>query len=215
MFKARSARKYPEKTPVSCLFLNKQNAATMQILRSSLPAFALLLTCQILSAQSYKTAAGIRVDNGVHLTVQQYITNGWTAEGILHSAVGSDNLGLTLLAEKHSKILFRGVNVYFGAGGHYYWQNEPRRNETNVVDQDVYGLSFIGGAEVSLGRINLAIDWKPELHLSESSETFGWNGASVSVRYIFAKRERKKIGDWKVWDKFGGNKNKNKNKKRK
>jgi len=187
----------------------------MQIIRHSLPAFTLLLLSCTLSAQSYKTAAGIRVDNGVHLTVQQYIINGWTAEGIVHTAVGSENLGLTLMAEKHSKILFRNLNVYFGAGGHYYWQNEPTRNETNVIDQDVYGLSFIGGAEISLGRINLALDWKPELHLSESSQTMGWNGASISARYIFAKRERKKIGDWKVWDKFGGNKDKNKNKNNK
>lgn len=186
----------------------------MKILRSALPALILLITCSALTAQSYKTAAGIRVDNGVQLTVQQYLTKGWTAEGILHSGVGSDNLGLTLLAEKHSKILFRNLNLYFGAGGHYYWQNEPRRaGETDFIDQDVYGLSFIGGAELSLGRINLAIDWKPELHLSEASETIGWNGASVSVRYIFAKRERKKIGDWQVWDKFGGNKNKNKKRK--
>lgn len=189
----------------------------MQIIRNSLPAFALLLISQTLSAQSYKTAAGIRIDNGVHLTVQQYITNGWTAEGIVHTAVGSPDLGLTLLAEKHSKILFRNLNVYFGAGGHYYWKNEPRRTETDIVDQDVYGVSFIGGAEISLGRINLALDWKPELHLSESTQTFGWNGASVSARYIFAKRERRKVSDWKVWDKFGGNKNngKNKSKKRK
>ena len=187
----------------------------MRIIRFILPAFGLLLISAAASAQSYKTAAGIRVDNGLQLTVQQYITNGWTAEGILHSAVGSKDLGVTLLAEKHSKILFRATNVYFGAGGHYYWQNEPRRTETPVVNQNVYGLSFIGGAEVSLGRVNVAIDWKPELHLSESAQTFGWNGASVSVRYIFAKREHKKIKDWKVWDAFGGKKDNHKNNKRK
>ncbi|MCB0534058.1 MAG: hypothetical protein H6574_07995 [Lewinellaceae bacterium] len=169
-------------------------------------ALGLLLFANNAQAQSYKTAAGIRVDKGFNITVQQHIVNNWTAEGIVHTSVGSDNLGLTLLAEKHQKILFRGLNLYYGAGGHYYAQNDPTQTETTVKNH-VYGLSMIGGAEVSLGRINLALDWKPELHFSESSQPFNWNGASLSVRYIFAKREKKRIRDWKI---FGGGKKKKK-----
>ena len=182
----------------------------MHIIRFYLFACLLLLLTNSASAQSYKTAAGIRIDNGVQVTVQQYIANNWTAEGILHTSVASENLGITLLAEKHKKILFRNTNLYYGAGAHYYWMNEPPRTETEI-NNNVYGLSLIGGAEISLGRINLAIDWKPELHLNESTKPFDWNGASVSVRYIFAKRERRKAKDWKVWDTFGsGNKKKKK-----
>ncbi|TNE64417.1 MAG: hypothetical protein EP344_03755 [Bacteroidetes bacterium] len=181
----------------------------MRIIRFCSLAILCLLCMNAVQAQSYKTAAGIRVDNGVQLTVKQYLINNWTAEGILHTAIGSEDLGLTLLAEKHQKIIFRGTNLYYGAGAHYYWKNEPFRSE-NEFNNNVYGLSFIGGAEISLGRINLAVDWKPELHLSESSQVFDWNGASVSVRYIFAKRERRKIRDWKV---FNGGKNKSKHRK--
>jgi hypothetical protein len=186
----------------------------MSIIRFGVSAFALLFLFQTAQAQSYKTAAGIRVDNGVQLSVQQYLTNNWTAEGILHSSVGSKDLGITLLAEKHQKILFRNTNIYYGAGGHYYWKNEVPRTE-NEVGNNVYGLSLIGGAEVSLGRFNISIDWKPELHLSEASRPFDWNGAAVSVRYILAKRERKTIKDWKVWDTFGGKSDKKNSKKRK
>ncbi|MBK6932367.1 MAG: hypothetical protein IPH12_16520 [Saprospirales bacterium] len=175
----------------------------MRIIRFCSTACCFLLFSNAILAQSYKTAAGIRVDNGVQVTVQQYLIHNWTAEGILHTSVGSKDLGLSLLAEKHQKILFRGTNLYYGAGGHYYWKNDPPALETAGPAKNVFGLSFIGGAEVSLGRINLAIDWKPELHLSESSQVFDWNGASVSVRYIFAKRERKKVKDWKLWDAFG------------
>ncbi|MBL7776541.1 MAG: hypothetical protein JNK89_11100 [Saprospiraceae bacterium] len=179
----------------------------MFFIRSCFSAFVFSLLISSAAAQSYKTAAGIRVDNGVQLTVQQYLFNNWTAEGILHTAVGSENLGLTLLAEKHQKVLFRSTNLYGGAGVHYYWMNEPRPTEAETAN-NVFGLSFIGGAEISLGRINLAIDWKPELHLNGSENVFDWNGASVSVRYIFAKRERRKIKDWKVWDAFGKGKKK-------
>lgn len=180
----------------------------MPIIRFFFALGILALTCTA-GAQSYKTAAGIRVDNGFHLTVQQHVFNNWSVEGILHTAVGSEDLGLTLLAEKHRKIIFRGTNIFYGAGGHYYWKNEPARSEAGgEINSDVYGLSFIGGAEFTLGRINLAVDWKPELHLSDTGKAFDWNGASVSVRYIFAKRERKKVKDWKVWDTFGRKDNK-------
>jgi hypothetical protein len=166
---------------------------------SSLPAFG----------QSYKTAAGIRLDNGINFTVQQHIANNWTAEGILHTPVNSDELGLTLLAEKHQKILFRGVNLYGGAGGHYYWQSAANRSESGEVAENVFGLTFIGGAEITLGRINLAFDWKPEFHLAgDQTHPFEWTGGSISVRYALFKRERKKIEDWKVWDNFDKKKRK-------
>lgn len=164
--------------------------------------FIFLFTGHIALAQSYKTAGGIRFDNGMQITVKQHIVKNWTAEGILHTSLGSPDLGFSLLAEKHHKILFRGLNFYTGAGIHYYSQNELKRSENEVAD-NVFGLSLIGGAEISLGRINLSIDWKPEIHLSNTVDAFDWNGASLSVRYIFAKRERKTIKDWKVWDKFG------------
>jgi hypothetical protein len=165
---------------------------------------AIFLLFQFAAAygQKYKTAGGIRIDNGVHLTVQQYLTDGWTLEGILHTSIGSDDLGLTLLGEKHHKIIFRGTNLYTGAGFHYYGLNRNPRDQDAVVEKNVAGLSFIGGVEMSVGRINFAIDWKPELHLTGEVHPFDWNGASLSVRYIFAKRERKKIKDWKFWDKF-------------
>lgn len=172
-----------------------------------IPLFSLLSLLAF--GQSYKTAAGIRLDNGISFTVQQHITNGWTAEGILHTPVNSDELGFTLLAEKHQKILFRGVNLYAGGGGHYYWQSTASRSENGEVKENVFGLSFIGGAELTLGRINLAFDWKPELHLAgDQIHPFEWTGGSISVRYIFAKRERKKIKDWQVWDNFGKKKKK-------
>ncbi len=168
---------------------------------------ALLFSTPVFS-QRYKTAAGVRFDNGFNLTAQQYITNGWTVEGILHTPlVSTKDLGVTLLAEKHHKILFRGINFYSGAGVHYYWQQSSAREAATEVHDNVMGISGIAGLEASLGRINLAVDWKPELHLSgDQARPFEWNGASISLRYIIEKRERKKVKDWKIWDKFGGKK---------
>jgi len=175
------------------LFLNTLLLSTF----FSVPAFA----------QRYKTAAGVRFDNGLNLTVQQYIDNGWTAEAILHTPfIATKDFGLTVLAEKHQKILFRGMNMYAGGGMHYYWRQNSIR-DAEEVHKNVVGLSGIAGLELSVGRINLAADWKPELHLTgDQSRPFEWNSASISLRYIIEKRERKKIKDWKFWDKFGGKK---------
>jgi hypothetical protein len=170
--------------------------------------FFFLFNFAAASAQSYKTAVGLRLDNGINITAQQHLFNKWTLEGILHTSLRSDDLGLTLLAEKHHKILFRGLNIYWGAGGHYYWENQSTVSNDEPI-ANVFGLSLIGGAEISLGRINLAVDWKPELHLSgEDVRPFDWNGAAISVRYILIKRERRGVRDWQVWDKFEKNKKK-------
>lgn len=167
-------------------------------------AFALAtLTAVPAFAQKYKTAAGVRFDNGFNLTLQQYIKNGWTVEGILHTPLISDRLGATILAEKHHKILFRGTNFYTGAGAHYYWNNNDSREALEPA-QNVFGLTGIAGLEFTLGRLNLSVDWKPELHLAgQDTKTFSWNGAAISARYIIEKRERRKMKDWDVWDKIG------------
>lgn len=177
--------------------IKQQNSLHMKHIRFFTWALLLGIYGSAAQAQSYKTAAGIRVDNGLNLTVKQYLTDGWVAEGLLHTSVGSRDLGVTLLAEKHHRILFRGVNFYYGMGAHYYWQNELARREPTYAE-NVYGMSFIGGAEISLGRVNVSIDWKPELHLNSGG--FDWNGSAISVRYILAKRERKTVRDWKIWD---------------
>ncbi|MFN4080772.1 MAG: hypothetical protein ACK4NS_07700 [Saprospiraceae bacterium] len=158
-----------------------------------LSAFALALFAHPLFSQSYKTAAGVRFDGGPAISVQQHIADRYTAEGILHTGLLNSNKGATLLARKHHKILFRGVNIYYGAGGHYYLQNAVNRSESDVAE-NVWGLSFVGGAELSLGRLNFSIDFKPELHLhGDQTYPFSWQRPTLSARYVLAKRERRPL----------------------
>ncbi|MBK8558040.1 MAG: hypothetical protein IPL65_20865 [Lewinellaceae bacterium] len=166
-----------------------------------------------ISAQSYKTAVGVRLDQGVNLTLQQRLTQKWTAEGILHTSLRSDDLGLTVLAERHHKILFRGLNFYYGAGAHYYTQSNSNRLE-NEVSKNVSGVSFVGGAEISLGRINVGIDFMPELHLSgDTVYPLEWNRAAVSVRYILVKQKKVRLRDRLNFNKKDNKKSSKNNKK--
>lgn len=149
-------------------------------------------------AQAYKTAAGLRVGQGIHPTIQQHLFGKWTAEGILHTSFNSTELGVSLLAERHHKLLFRGINLYYGAGGHYYGKNGTNLSEGGGTE-DLYGLSFIGGAEITLGKFNISVDFKPEIHLAGyDTQPFAWNGMAVSVRRVLFKREKEKI-----WNLFG------------
>ncbi|MEY3194372.1 MAG: hypothetical protein RIQ78_469 [Bacteroidota bacterium] len=160
----------------------------------------ILLSLPVFS-QAYKTAAGVRFDNGFNITLQQFLQDGWTVEGILHTPILSRDFGATILGEKHHKIIARGTNFYTGAGVHYYWNANANQN-TSLVKHNVFGFTGIAGIEFSMGRLNLSVDWKPELHLAgDQSHPFDWNGAAISARYIIEKRERKKIKDWKIWDK--------------
>jgi hypothetical protein len=171
----------------------------MKLIRFLMPAFLLFIGTAVF-AQSYKTAAGLRIGHGIHPSIQQHIHDKWTAEGILHTNFNTSDLGITLLAEQHHKILFRGFNFYYGAGGHYYWKSASNRVE-NEVSNNVYGLSFIGGAEMTIGKLNVSVDFKPELHFG-GDQTFPleWTGLAVSVRHVLIKREKKKMSDWSIWE---------------
>lgn len=160
-------------------------------------AAALLLSLQFAAqSQTYRTALGVRVDHSLGISLQQYVGNKWTLEVIGHAPFRTQELGVTALAEKHRKLLVRNLNFYYGFGGHYYWKSAASQNE-DLVRERVFGLSGIGGLELSLGRLNVAVDYKPELHLAgDQNHPFEWHGAAVSVRYIIEKRSRNKIFDW-------------------
>ena len=81
-------------------------------------------------AQSYQTAVGVRLGEGVDFTVQQYLERQWTLEGIVHTSTFSQNLGATVLFEKHRKIIGRNLNVYLGAGAHYYVETPFNRRKS-------------------------------------------------------------------------------------
>lgn len=141
-------------------------------------------------AQTYITAIGLRADRGLGVSLQQYIGNRWTLEVIGHSPFRTKELGITALGERHHKLLVRNLNFYYGGGGHYYWKSTDGK-DMSEIHQNVFGLTGIGGAELSLGRLNFAVDFKPELHFTGNQvHPFEWPGAAVSVRYILEKRSR-------------------------
>jgi hypothetical protein len=159
--------------------------------------FILLFTGTFLAAQAYDTGIGIRLGTEWGLTVQQRIAKKTTLEGILQHNNKRDETGITLLAEQHYPILIRNVNIYVGGGLHKGWvaQNEE------VGYKDPFGVTLIGGAEASLGRINVSWDFKPAINVVGGERTV-YTETAISIRYVIDKR---KI--------FGNNKEKKKRQK--
>jgi len=139
-----------------------------------------LLAMQV-EAQSYITAIGARIGPDWGLTVQQRLTKKLTIEGIAESSYSRDEVMLTGLLERHIPIITRRFNIYGGAGIHKGWST----NQREFVD-DPYGLTLIGGAELTIGRFNIAYDFKPALNIVGGERRFFTNQA-LSVRFVLIK----------------------------
>lgn len=156
--------------------------------------------CQ-LSAQSYDTALGMRLGTDWGMTIKQRVAKKTTIEALLQSSLQREEVLITLMGEQHFPVLSRRLNIYYGGGLHKGWINE---SDADLVPyKDPFGVTFIGGIEMSLGRLNISYDFKPAINISGGQENF-YTQTGISLRYIIVKR------DWKP---FGGNKKKNRRKR--
>lgn len=133
-------------------------------------------------AQGYDTAFGIRLGTEWGLTVQQRIAKRTTIEGIIQSSVNRSETTISILGEQHYPLLLRNFNIYGGAGLHKGWAGKQ------ADYGDPFGLTLIGGAEISVGKINLSWDFKPSINLvGGESPVYAHTG--ISVRYIVDERK--------------------------
>ena len=153
-------------------------------MKNGLLLILILLGLGELTAQSYVTAVGVRAGDGIGLTVQQRVGKRATLEGVLQQKPNAGETRLTLLAERHIPIFTRHLNVYVGAGVHKGW---IQRTDKPAVDP--VGLSAVGGLELSIGRINLAYDFKPAFHLNNGLSAIEGNSA-LSLRYVLVKDKK-------------------------
>jgi len=136
------------------------------------------------SAQSYMTAGGIRLGTDWGLTVQQRLLKKWTFEGIFQSSLAREETVLTGLAEKHKPLIFKNLNFDAGGGLHKGWS----KKNGEVSTKSPFGLTFIAGAEMTLGSLNFSFDFKPALNLSGGEKRF-YTQTAVSIRYVLLKNK--------------------------
>lgn len=183
----------------------------------------ILITSSTSLAQGYMTAGGLRMGTDWGLTAKQRLAKSTTGELIFQSSLQREELLLTALVAQHYPLVFRGINVYVGGGLHKGWYNPtpPSHTENPAADPgNPFGFSFIGGAELTLGKINISYDFKPAFNITGGEHRF-YAQTGVSVRYVFVtnkeykKKQRQKrreqrrregkgihLGDdWMFWKK--------------
>ncbi len=158
--------------------------------------------CQQLAAQRYDIAGGVKVADGIGLSGAFRFADKYTAELILKPNLFSDYSMASVGVKRHWGILgSKRLNV-FGGAGIFTRNQESGFKEIGKVQAG--GLVFTGGAEMTVGRINMSIDFTPMLTVNQDDRNKNYYSYSgVSARYVFDKRESK-TKKWtdKIRDKF-------------
>lgn len=133
------------------------------------------------TAQSYHTAAGVRVGKYFGLTVSQRVLPKLTVEGIYQTRLQGSEQYLTGLVKKHNSLIARRLNFYYGGGVHTAWVDMGAEGGS----QNFTGFDGILGLEMTIGRVNVALDYKPAFNPGQND----WmqNQGGVSVRYVLFK----------------------------
>lgn len=154
----------------------------------------------IVSAQGYITAIGLRYSgsstvSNIGITLQQRVAPSITIEAITEWRQKEPIL--TLLAQYHQSLLFKGFNVYAGIGGHTNLADLESDNLNNFK----YGMNGVLGAELRLPFFPLVIsaDIMPELNkIKDPVDLKEWDvkaSTNISVRYVVYsdKMKRKRL----------------------
>ncbi len=151
--------------------------------------FALLLLVGKTSAQSYKTAVGLRLGPGIGFSYNQHIKDRFTVEVMAWPGLGAKNpAGFSALFKDHHKFITRRTNWYWGAGPHLYlYDIDPGFS---------VGPSGMLGVETTIGKLNFSIDSKLDWQIAGPNPgEFDATIAAFSIRYVLKKRERPKLFD--------------------
>lgn len=147
-----------------------------------------LMTCMPIEAQSYFTAGGVRLGTENGLTIQQRIFKNTTLEGIVLSGFKSDDLSAGILIQKHYPLLFKNFNVLTGVG-----YQTKRENQVEFGTNQYHGAALQGGIELTIGRFNVAWDYKPVIYFDAPRSFQSESG--ISLRYVFITNR-----DIKKWE---------------
>ncbi|MGI9544437.1 MAG: hypothetical protein ACR2MX_14350 [Cyclobacteriaceae bacterium] len=148
-----------------------------------------------LFAQSYGTAAGLRLGNNnigrtAGLSVQQRVMKNITVEGILQTDF-SRNTTFHALVERHQGILTKRLNFYVGTGLSFGKEESTVKNRAEKEIITSYGNTTLGldailGLEFTVANYNLSLDYKPNFNLAGKEQWYRGQ-IGISARSVLVK----------------------------
>jgi len=89
------------------------------------------------------------------------------------------------LINRHYPLLSRRFNIFLGAGG--FFSHSEGIAETEYAQT---GVALNAGAELTLGRLSIAVDYQPLLALPQrASAPLLKTSSGLSLRYVLVKRK--------------------------
>lgn len=150
-----------------------------------------LLTGRIQAQDNtYRTALGLRISEGLGITAKHMLNDKGAIEGIAYLRWGGFNF-TGLYAVHYPVFKEPGFRFYIGGGGHLgvfdndhhpWWFDDDDDDHENFV----FGLDGQIGLEYTFGEIplNLGLDWKPAINIIGTDDV--WFGdLGLSVRYTW------------------------------
>lgn len=147
-------------------------------------------------AQSYGTSGGIRLGSNknhrtVGLSLQQRVLKDITLEGIVQSDF-NNNFTAHLLAEKHSRIISKRFNYYYGAGlslgsEESIIKNPETREITRTYGNGTVNVDLIVGIEMTMLGANFSLDYKPNVNLVGNRGPWYAGQVGISARHVIVK----------------------------
>ena len=134
------------------------------------------------SAQSYKSAFGVRLgyDNG--LTLKHFVAHSNAFEGLL--SFSPNYFQLTgLYIYQIPMVNAPGLDWFVGLGAHLGGIYEKHYSGSKTL----VGADLIGGLEYTFpsAPFNVSLDWKPTFNFSNSYNDYWYAGLALSLRYTF------------------------------
>lgn len=174
-----------------------------------------------LLAQSYGTSAGLRMGSNknhrtVGLTLQQRVLKDITLEGIVQSDF-NNNVTAHLLVEKHSRIISKRFNYYYGAGlslgsEESIVKNPETREITHTYGNGTVNADLILGIEMTMLGANFSLDYKPNVNIVGNRGPWYAGQVGISARHVIVKssvqkrnqrkKKRNKRKGNSAWDNF-------------
>ena len=167
-------------------FLNRKKQQMKKTISVLMIAF--ILYSGSASAQSYKTALGVRLSpaNG-------YINNAITLKHFLNESKAiealvsfGDPFSIGALYEVHKPFASEGLQWFYGAGGYLAFVKSYNPNTAKNETDPFFGAQGVIGLDYKFANLplNLSLDWKPELNLFDEI-TFEASTIGLSARFTF------------------------------
>lgn len=157
-------------------------------LRIFLFAFVILCTAITSQGQSYNTAFGFRLGEELGFSLVQRVANHTSLDLSASDGLFAGHKYVSLQARSHYGIISRRFNFFLGGGG-FVRSNEVAKDDYPAPDK-VGGISGVMGAELTLGRISVSIDYIPQYVMSKTYTGQKLTADSAfSLKYVLWKRK--------------------------